>query len=135
MITMGRRTELTSDSSRSRNGEYPYKRISFDHHGQCGIQQNKIGYGCSYWIVGDKLYLEVRNKTINTETTHYNPEVKTFLNIKVSEETVMVEDIDLEDILDGQRTWEQHNGQYVTNEKRAVTARIEYDRHKKDEKN
>ncbi|MCL2682181.1 MAG: hypothetical protein FWE63_01690 [Bacteroidales bacterium] len=61
-------------------------------------------------------------------TNKYEPHVRTFLKVKIGEETVMVEDVNFEKIVDWSRNWNYSNGQFKIQEAETKTAWKEYNR-------
>jgi hypothetical protein len=112
IINMRRRTGITSDYYWFEGWNSSHDRFSFDLLGQCKIRQNEIDYNCEYWLVDNVLYLLVKNRIFNRKTKPYDPYIKTFLKVEINEETVMIENVIFEEILDGNRNWEYINGKF-----------------------
>jgi len=94
--------------------------FDFGFFGRAEIRQelNQIyKYVCGYHLIGDLLFLEIKSVKIdNKDTELFTPSVKTFIKICVKDETVLIEKIDINTILDGTRNWTfKDMGFYIDN--------------------
>lgn len=113
ITTMDRTVGMTTDQYWYKGPNSSHSSIHFTLFGQATIVQEtdiKRSYVCSYHIVEDCLFLEIRSMTSRAknneqQTKLFTPEIKTFIKINIDKETVGLENIELYKIIDGKRNW------------------------------
>lgn len=132
---MRRLVGMTTDQYWYKGPNSSHNSINFERFGQAAIVQEsdiRREYGCTYNIVGDYLFLEVRGvttgeKSNERKTQLFTPEIKTYLKIKIERDSVRLENIDLYKIMDGKRNWTFKNMEYLI--EKSVDNKTEYDKY------
>lgn len=136
---MSRTVGTTTDQYWYKGWNSSHNSISFRLSGQATIVQEtnlRREYTCDYHIDGDYLFLEIKSVTIGNSnddkpTKVFTPAIKTFLKVHIDKESVAVEQVDLNKIMDGKRNWEFKNMEFhIKNDSlnKITTARDEYHR-------
>lgn len=134
---MGRLFAMTTDQYWYKGSNSSHNSIHFTEFGQATVIQEtdmRREYVCSYHIIENYLFLEVRSMTTidaNNErkTKLFTPEIQTYLKINIEKDNVGLENIDLNKIIDGKRNWKFKNLEYQIENTDPNENKTEYDKY------
>ena len=94
--------------------------IHFTKFGQAEIVQvmdSRDKYVCEYHLIDGFLLLEIKSMTthyqnVKEHTTTFSPALKTFLRVRIEENVVYVEHVDLKTLLNNKREWAFENNAF-----------------------
>jgi len=131
---MYRTVATTTDQYWFKGPDSSHEAIDFQLFGQLELTQEKPGrqgFVCTYHLVGDYLLLETRSRTINDQSDRFDPEIRTYLKVRVKADSVLVESTDLNEILDGKRNWTFKDMKFYINDAGPAGKTIQWDHYKR----
>lgn len=118
--TMSRHLGVTRDQYWYEGAHSSDNSIHFTSFGQAEIVQvldSRDKYMCEYHLIDDFLFLEIKSvitdqQDVKQKIKTFSPSLKTFLRVRVEEDVVYVEHVDLKTLLNNKREWTFENNAF-----------------------
>lgn len=132
---MHRSYAMTTDQYWYKGSNSSHNSIHFTRFGQAIIVQEtdiRREYVCNYHILNNYLFLEMKSMTTGEhysekQTTPFTPEIKTYIKINIEKDSVYLENIDLNETINGNRNWIFQNMEYLIEATNNSKSNTEYD--------